>query len=309
MHIEQLKYIVEVAKAESIAVASEKLYVSQSAISQSITSLEEELGIKIFTRSRHGTKPTNEGKKIIQKAFEVLNKLQEMKDEAQTHALSISGELKLSVVPGSMPFILTILQGFKNQYPNIHIEIKEQGCHEIIVDLNQDKTDIGLTTIYEGLLKHADKHEFEVLLEGNTKVYVRKDSPLAFKEAITPQELQNHPIVFYNTGYAKWFFDHLCEKYGPMKLLFVSSSTDAVRKAILAGVAVSFIPEFCMMDDPDVVNGEMVPIRIQNYDAAKISFGLVRPKDRPLSVCTSKFIEYLNAEMKKENQPISLIPQ
>jgi hypothetical protein len=61
--------VVEVAKYGSIVKASEKLYISQSATSQSITSLEEELGLKIFRRSRHGTQVTHQGKSGIAVSF------------------------------------------------------------------------------------------------------------------------------------------------------------------------------------------------------------------------------------------------
>lgn len=143
MNIEQMRYSVEVAKVGSISIASENLYVSQSAISQSIMSLEEELGMSIFIRSRYGTRPTNEGKEVIQRAAEILEKLQEIKQVAQSHTRSMTGQLRLAVCPGTIPFILNVLQFFKHEYPDVEITIEEKGCHEIIADLQQDRIDIG----------------------------------------------------------------------------------------------------------------------------------------------------------------------
>ncbi|WP_113927598.1 LysR family transcriptional regulator [Bacillus sp. P14.5] len=64
MNIEQIKYILEVSKEGSITKAAERLHLSPSALSQSITQLEKELGVTIFSRSRKGTTPTSEGKKF-----------------------------------------------------------------------------------------------------------------------------------------------------------------------------------------------------------------------------------------------------
>lgn len=71
MHIEQLKYIVEVTKTRSISIAAQNLHVSQSTISKAITNLEQELGINLFTRSRLGAIPTAEGKNIIKKRMKL----------------------------------------------------------------------------------------------------------------------------------------------------------------------------------------------------------------------------------------------
>ena len=68
MNYEKLRYIVEVATSGSIKQASKNLYVTESAISQSISSIEKEIGVKIFTRSRgQDTSLTDEGKKLSKK--------------------------------------------------------------------------------------------------------------------------------------------------------------------------------------------------------------------------------------------------
>lgn len=76
MNIEQLLYIVEVAKYSSLSIAAQNLHVTQSNISQSITNLEKELGIKVLKRSRgHGAVPTDEGRIILKLAYEVQKNL------------------------------------------------------------------------------------------------------------------------------------------------------------------------------------------------------------------------------------------
>lgn len=113
MHLEQLEYIVEIAKAGSLTKAAQNKHVTLSAISQSLSSLEAELGIALFTRSRLGAVPTSEGRVIIKKAFEVLSKIEEIQEEAQSSANTLSGELRLATIPGPMDLLVNAVSSFK----------------------------------------------------------------------------------------------------------------------------------------------------------------------------------------------------
>ncbi|MFJ8527537.1 LysR family transcriptional regulator [Bacillus sp. NPDC094106] len=74
MNLEQMEYIKEISRTQSISLAAKNLHVSQAAVSQSISLLERELGVKLFIRSRLGTTPTKEGKNIIRKALEIIKR-------------------------------------------------------------------------------------------------------------------------------------------------------------------------------------------------------------------------------------------
>src|SRR5699024_7453775 len=123
MNVEHLKYIVEVAKAGSISEASQTLFVTQSAISQSITNLETELEVKIFTRSLNARVPTDIGNIIIQKAFETLDKMEEIRMEASADNNLIEGRLRLGTIPSPLMHLTKTLASFKKDYPNITINV------------------------------------------------------------------------------------------------------------------------------------------------------------------------------------------
>src|SRR5689334_10753443 len=100
MTIEQLKYIVAIARSGSLKAAAAEQHVTLPALSQALTNLERELNISLFRRSRTGTTPTEEGNKLIQHAEAVLEKLQEFTEEAETYTESLNGELKIASFPG-----------------------------------------------------------------------------------------------------------------------------------------------------------------------------------------------------------------
>ena len=264
-------------------------------IRQSITRLEDELGVKIFKRHRRlGAVPTNEGKTLIKKAYEVLVRLQEFKEEAQSFNNVISGNLKLSSIPGFMLFLLEPLSSFKNAFPNVNIEISEKSTQHVIEHVENNQIDIGLITIYEDLIKKRVDLRFEVILEGEMKVYVSKTSPLALNKTITPQQLMTQNVILYNGDYVKRFANDLMRKFGPMNILFTSDNTEVIKKAILEGLGISFGPDFSHKNDPYVVRGEIVPLKIINYEQEKIGVGWVRSENNHFSINTKKFLEHFN---------------
>lgn len=196
MNLEQLKYIVEVAKAGSISKASEKLYITQSAISQAITSLEKELGVKIFTRSRNGAVPTTIGKTIIKKTLETLAKVEEIKIEANADHKLMHGTLRLGTIPSPLMYLPKTLASFRKDYPNIKLNISEKSSQSIINDILADHIDIGLI----GLSRSGDEFQHDdidikVILRGKMMVAASKQSPLAYADSITLEEIQQTLLV------------------------------------------------------------------------------------------------------------------
>lgn len=189
MNIEQLQYIVEVAKYSSLTIAAQNLHVTQSNISQSITNLEKELGIKILKRSRgHGAVPTDEGRIILKLAYEVQKKLEEIKVTANLLNSTEVGELKISSLPGLMTFLVKAIASFRHDYPHVNLEVADKSGSAVIGDVRQHKTDIGLITYSSDLNINMEGIAFEALIEGKQKVYVSKHSPLAILGTITPHD-------------------------------------------------------------------------------------------------------------------------
>lgn len=293
MNIEQLEYIIKVAETRSISTASESLHISQAGISMAITSLEKELGIKIFKRSRLGTIPTEEGMDIIQKAYEVMSKLEEMKDSAQAHSDTIEKELRLSSTQG---LFLTVLPKslalFKKKYPEVRIVIDEKGGQEIIHDVLQNKIDIGLLNMPKENPKE-DELEFCKLMEAKVVVTVGRNSPLAGKKSITPQELQDQTLVFYNGPNMKAYLDGFFAKYGELDVLFLTNNTEVIKKTVAEGLAITLSYEIGINSDPYYLSGELVPIPLTNFHHDLMELGYVRSKKQHFSKAAKEFIKCL----------------
>ncbi|CAM4152693.1 LysR family transcriptional regulator [Bacillus paramycoides] len=293
MNIEQLQYIIRVAETRSISISSESLHISQAGISMAITSLEKELGIKIFERSRAGTIPTKEGKDIIQKAYEVVSKLQEIRDKANTYTDVMEKELRLSSTQGLFLTILPqALALFKNKHPNVNVFIEEKGGYYVIEDVIKNKVDIGLMHLPKRKLKEEGL-DFRILLEGKLIVTVSKHSPLANLKSVTPQELIGQNLVVYNGPNMNSFIQYYFKHFGKMNILFSTNNTEIMKKTVAENLAISFSYDIGISSDPYYLSGELIAIPLVNIDRNSLDLGWVQSKKHGLSKAGKEFVKCL----------------
>lgn len=273
---------------------------TQSGISQAISSLEKELGLKLFHRSRgQGAVPTDEGRIILKQAYEVLGKVEEIKEKANSFNSTEVGELRVSSAPGMTRFLVKAIAAFNHDYPHVNVEVAEKWAPSVIEDVRQHKTDIGLITYSADWKINMKGVSFEALLESKPKVYVSKHSPLAFLTTITPHELLDQTLVKYNSELMHCFVQDFFDKYKPMKILFTANNMDGVLQAVIQGMAITFAPDFLMENYHPVIMEDIIPIDLVNHGPVNISIGLVRSEVKHLSTFANKYTHYLKSEFFK----------
>ncbi|WP_394522270.1 LysR family transcriptional regulator [Lacrimispora sp. JR3] len=144
-NLSQYKIFFEVAKAGNISKAAKELFISQPAISKSISKLEGNLGVSLFTRNSRGVQLTDEGKLLYnhtEAAFEaLLQGEQELKRIKEFHI----GHLRIGVSNTLCKYILLpYLKNFIEKYPHIKITIESQSTAHTVTMLEQHRIDLGL---------------------------------------------------------------------------------------------------------------------------------------------------------------------
>ncbi|MGG0177665.1 LysR family transcriptional regulator [Gottfriedia acidiceleris] len=295
MYLEQLEYILEVAKTGSIINASKNLHVSPSGISQSISQLEDEFGVKIFSRARgQSAVPTDEGELIIKQAIQIIMNVQRLQEMVGSFSSLNKGSMKVAAITGVMPFLLKAKTSIKADYPQIDFQIIESNTEEIINDVKQHKIDIGFIAVGE-LIIDSDLSS-EVLLESEIKVYVNKNSLLACNKRVKPQELLNFPFIIYKDEYYNWLTQELFRDLGKIDIVFSSSNVDVLKSAVAEDIGISLAPDYYMKNDPYVLNGIVIPLEIEvNEKITNLSIHMVWSKDKHSSNLIHKFVKYVKA--------------
>ena len=147
MTLQQMEYIVALDKYRHFVLAAEACGVTQPTLSAMVQKLEEELDVKIFNRDRKNISPTTIGEKIIRQAQTTLNEALRIKEIVADETDSMSGHLRLGVLPTIAPYIVPgFILHFSRSYPDVTLSIDEKESKTLLQDLRYGNLDMALTT-------------------------------------------------------------------------------------------------------------------------------------------------------------------
>jgi LysR family transcriptional regulator, hydrogen peroxide-inducible genes activator len=149
----QLEYLVAVDTHRHFAKAAAACFVTQPTLSMQLLKLEQELGVKIFDRSKQPVVATHAGTELILHARKILSERNNMLDFLNLHKGVLAGELKVGIIPTLAPYLLPLfIPSFTKKYPNVKLIISEMTTDIIINKLREGKIDSGvLVTPLNGL--------------------------------------------------------------------------------------------------------------------------------------------------------------
>lgn len=298
MNLEQLEYIVETAKTGSLTKAAQNCNVTLSAVSQAVSSLESEFGFSLFTRSRLGAVPTAEGQRILQKAYAILEQFQDLKSEAEGYSNLLSGSLRIATVPVPLTLSIDAIIQFKKDFPQIQLEITEKATLDIIEDIKHNQADIGLIFVDDAIIHQHRGLHFGKLLVSKFVVGVSRQSPLAMRQSITPEELCKYPLVLYKDDQLLKLMDQFQEQYGDMEVLFSTNQTRVIQKIIEENVAVTVGIDLSFSSFTSMPSGQIVTLDLDmGTSHAASSFGWVQPGTHHLSKPASIFLDKLKHQI------------
>ncbi|MER2107699.1 MAG: LysR family transcriptional regulator [Solibacillus sp.] len=263
MNYEQLHYVKVVSEYQSMTIAAEKLFVTQSAISQSLTALEKELGVKLFIRSRKGTLPTEDGHWILPKLFEIYRKMYEVKLEIASRESELKGECIISTTAGVfMTFLPETLMRFKRDHPFINFQINELDSDRVLEDVQEKRADIGfIGTIYER--DYSQSLYLEPLpITSRYYLIVAKDSPFACYDEITLDEVRNEPFILYGDQYFLNILQKQYSHWGKWNVLFKSYNSEVIKKSVKAGLGVSIFSHLMLEKDYFILHDDIKAIKL-----------------------------------------------
>ena len=193
MELRVLKYFLMVAREENITKAAQLLHVTQPTLSRQLIQLEEELGVRLFTRSNHRIVLTDDGMLLKQRAQEMVSLAEKTIRDLQHEEEPIAGEIAIgSGELHSTQFLSSLLSSFQKKHPQIRYEIYSGNADNIKERIERGTLDLGL------LLEPVDIQKYSFLrvpFKEEWGVLVRQDCPLAQKNAVSPEDLAHVPLI------------------------------------------------------------------------------------------------------------------
>ncbi|MCT2344719.1 LysR family transcriptional regulator [Niallia taxi] len=288
MDIRQLMYFVEVVKQKSMTRASEKLHISQPALSKGIKSLEEEIGITLINRSNKTHELTDAGQIVYEYAQKIMAQMDEMATTLHDMTNLARGSITIGIPPmiGSL-FFPKVIAAFHKAYPNIHINIKEYGAAKVVKSVEEGEFEIGIA-----VLPLTDESSFNVfhLVSEEIKLIVNEQHKLADRKQVHMKELKEEEFIFYSEEFALYEMmkrGFINEGFEP-NIIFKSSQWDFMIEIVAANLGISMLPEsICSRTTNNQVRFmDLKPVT--NWQLAVIT-----KKDRYLSVAGRRFIDFI----------------
>ncbi|AYL97672.1 hydrogen peroxide-inducible genes activator [Mucilaginibacter celer] len=305
MTITQLEYIVAVDTYRSFVAAADKCFVTQPTLSMQVQKLEDNLGVKIFDRSKQPVVPTEIGIEIINQARIMLSESEKIKEIITDRQKELSGELRVGIIPTVAPYILPkIIHGFIEKYPQVKLVVWEQTTEEIIQQLKLGMLDCGILSTP---LHEASLTEIPVFYE-NFVAYVSKNSKLSKKKNIIPDDIDMEEIWILNEGHCmREQVLNICQRRkstrGFQHFEYNTGSVETLKRMVDQNNGATILPELALSELTEKQLDKVRHFRSPE-PAREVSIVIQRNflKRRMIEALKNEILEFVPKRMKSKKK-------
>ena len=296
MNFQQCRYVEVVARVGSFSQAAKELYMTQPNLSCSIKDLENELGVQLFTRSNTGARLTEDGHDFLKYAKRIIGELdllqQRYHDEFKKSFTVASHHYDFLSIP-----LAKVAQEFKQDYQEFQtIETTTKKILDSVASFEADLGIIYLDDENEHILTSALQFhdlEFTSLGEFPTRVFLRRDHPLAHKSVISETDLKGYNQIRFRQEQSGLNFDEDALDIHDQQRILYSNDRGTVMNLLCAtdayasglGIVNSFVKD------------QIVLIPLQN--SPKHTLGYVTNRKKKLSDIGASFINEIKLSLEE----------
>ena len=193
MELRELKYFLAVAREQSISKAASSLFVTQPNLSRQMQNLEKEVGQRLFIRGTRKITLTEAGRLLYKRAEEIIELYNKTETELNKPITDIGGDIYIG---GGESYVMGLIakaaHGVQKDYPNVRFHLFSGDMVAVSEKLDKGLIDFGI------FIEPADLSKYDYLrlpLTDTWGILMRKDSPLAEKKYITPEDLRDEPLI------------------------------------------------------------------------------------------------------------------
>ncbi|MGD6871781.1 LysR family transcriptional regulator [Sutcliffiella horikoshii] len=251
MNTSEFQILSVMAKEKNMRKASERLFVSQPALSQRLQSIEKNWNTKIFIRTQKGLLITPAGEKIVEFAEEVLTKEAKVREEITSLDKEIYGTLKIAVATIIGQYWLPkVLKRYIQKYPNAKVSLVTGWSSDIVKSLYEDEVHLGIirgNPEWKGVKKHLLRDKLYLV---DTEI-----------KELSELELTERPFIQFksdSTYYQEiqvWWHKKF---QAPPKRTIVVDQIETCKQMALNGIGYAILPSITLQDDYD--NIKKIPL-------------------------------------------------
>jgi DNA-binding transcriptional LysR family regulator len=287
LSINKYKILIKVVELGSLTKAADFMGFTQSAVSHTINSLEEDFGFLLLTRSRSGVKLTVNGEQMVKTIREILKWNEHLEQEvASIHGLEI-GTIHIGTFTSvSVHWLPGILKDFQQDYPNIDFKIKEGNYRQMEDWIAEGKIDCGFLS-----LPTRDMFDVIPLQKDQMLVVLPTDHPLSSQSVVTISEIEKEPFIMPSKG-SDDDINRVLEKASiKPDIKFKVGDDYAIMAMVEKGLGISILPEL-------VLRGQQRNIRIVELEEPSFrSLGIAVNSLKHVSPAVRRFLDYVQKHL------------
>jgi len=241
MEMHQLRYVVAVARTRNFSRAAEQSHVSQPSLSQQIQKLEDELGERLFERTKRDARLTPHGEAFLPRALRILEEVEAARQEATDAGELLRGMVTIGVLPTIAPYLLPdVLTQFAKKFPGVEVVVQEDTTAHLLRLVLACEIDFALAShpILDPRLEVRELFTEELLLA------LPPQHPLTRKRTIGVADLEREPFIVMKEGHC--LGDQVlrfCDRRDVRpNVSFRSAQLETVQSLVHAGLGLSLIP-------------------------------------------------------------------
>ena len=286
MDLKQLEYIVGIAEEKNITKAAKKLYITQSALNQTLLKLEKEIGEPLFERSKLNLYLTEIGKIYVEQAKKILEIRKETYEKIDEIKGDYNSVIRIGLTPErGMLMFLNIYPIFHEIYPNIKIEALELSVEEQHKMIEERKLDIGFVNVAESQKKsnvYQEIRKEKLVLAIPNKIFKNLKSK-NIQDILNEIVKEDFVMLPQNTTIRK-VIDEYLKKYQLFpKILFESKNSSLLIKMVESQLVCTIVSEIHAIKSNDIEY-----ILLDNFPY--LDYSVMFKKDKFLTTPIKKFI-------------------
>lgn len=290
MELRPLRSFVFVAETKSFSIAATRCCVTQSAVSQHIRALEDELGCKLLIRTSHEINLTESGEALLPRAKDIIKQTEDCKEQINALNNCMIGELRIGIGSFIAPYVRMAALIFMERYPNVRINADFTKAHILNKTLRAHMIDLAFTmnTAYshEGI-------ESQPCIPFSVYAIMRDTHPLSCLPKVSYEDLLKHPVIMPDVGERVF---ETCQQYIQRDLYkfnikCVISDPDEALASVEETKCVTFMPQLYLRHHPTLVARPIVGLERQLMSNAHWM------KDVPIKRSAQIFLDIIKNEV------------
>lgn len=289
MNLELYRIFLVVAETGNITKASEKLNISQPAVTKHIKNLEESLGNPLFIRTKKGVVLNEYGKTIFLKIKQALTLIEEAEQEIGAYKDFNKGTIKIGISTTlTRRYLLPFLEQFHKEYPNIIIDIYTDPTKELIKKLKN-----GMIDFIIGKFPNAKDFDLEYKKLGTTR-YIFAYNPKYYEvdKTVSIYDIINYPLILQEApSNSRDSIDRfLKENHIHIEPKMNIASSNLLIDFIIMGYGIGYVTKLYI--EKDLKEKVLKEMKI-TPNTEFISYGIISLRNNIMTSHSKKFIEFL----------------